>query len=409
MVVAGGSRGDVQPLVSLAQAIKSAGHDVTVVATQDTGRLITDHGLAFEGFDLSAAAQLATEAGRAWTRESAGRPMRELRYMRQFYEQMAEPVARGLLALSGRADLFVSGILSFDAVASIAAHDGVAHAIALLAPFHPSADGRSGLTALNPRTHRANLTRTRIGRYLLARSATQVGRRVRVQLGLRETGPRGLITALDTTPTVLGASPLLVPPPPDWPPTVTVTGPWLLPAPEAWRPPKALADFLVSGPPPIYLGFGSMSGAQPQRTHDLAIAAARATGHRLLLAGTGLTGLDGADVFGISDAPHGWLFPRTCAAVHHGGSGTTHAALTAGVPQLAVPHLGDQPFWGRRIHEEGLGPPPLPLNRLTLDSLTTALRTLTTTPHLCVRAAALGELTRSEQGAIRARDSLLSS
>lgn len=133
--------------------------------------------------------------------------------MRQVYAETAEPLAAGLLSLAGSADLFVSGILTVDSMASIAEHDGVAHATALLGPFHPTKDGRAGLTAQNPRIQTANKSRTWVGRWLLSRSVTQAGRLVRQRFGMLETGPKGFVRTLDTVRTVLGASPLLVPTP----------------------------------------------------------------------------------------------------------------------------------------------------------------------------------------------------
>ena len=409
MVVAGGSRGDVQPLVALAQHIQSAGHDVTLAAPRDAEHVVSDRGLDYHRLDVSMTEQMTTAAGRAWIADSAGRPFTELRHMRRVYEETALPLADSLIGLSGRADLFVSGILTVDSLASIAAYDGVAHATALLCPFHPSADGRCGLTAQNPRTRRSNLTRTKIGRWLLARSVTQAGRLVRGRLGMAETGATGFIRTLDTVATVLGASPLLVPAPHDWPSTVTVTGAWTLPAHDHRRPPTQLTDFLEAGPPPVYLGFGSMAVVQPERIHAVALAAARAARVRLILAGTELDGLDGDDVIGVDNVPHEWLFPQVRAVVHHGGAGTTHAALLAGVPQLAVPHIADQPYWGRRVHEAGVGPEPLPLNRLTVDRLSQRLRTLAQSADLVARAGDVGRQARGERGAAHAANTLLAS
>jgi sterol 3beta-glucosyltransferase len=406
-IVAGGSRGDVQPLVPLAQGIHSAGHEVTVAASVDSERLVTDSGLRFHPFAVSITDMMRTDAGRAWIADSAGRPFRELRHLREVYAESARPLAEGLLKLVGSADLFVSGVLTIDAMASIAGHDGVGHVTAMLSPLHPTADGRAGVTATNSRKGISNLTRTRMSRRMLAGSFTRSGSVVREQLGMPETGAKGFLHALDTTTAALGASPLLVPTPPDWPRSVTVTGPWSLPAPDDWAPPSELVDFLAAGPLPVYLGFGSMSVVQPTRIREIAIAAARAAGLRLLLSGTDLTGPDGDDILGISDVPHTWLFPRTRAVVHHGGAGTTHAALLAGVPQLTVPHIADQPYWGRRVHEEGVGPPPLPLNKLTVDRLTERLRVLVGSAPFTARAADLGQQARAEDGVSAAVELLL--
>ena len=71
----------------------------------------------------------------------------------------------------------------------------------------------------------------------------------------------------------------------------------------------------------------------------------------------GLAGLsvNGApDVIGIGSAPHEVLFARCAVVVHHGGAGTTAAAVRAGVPQVVVPHAADQPYWGRRMADLGV-------------------------------------------------------
>lgn len=396
-MVAGGSRGDVQPIVALARGIHAAGHDVTVAASPDAEELVTGHGVAFRGVGVSIGDEIASSSGREWITGSSRNPFRELRNMRRVYEEHAEALADGLLALAGSADLFVSGILSFDSVESLATHDGARHRIALLCPLHPTSDGRAGLTARMNQVHPANLTRTRTGTWLLSRASVATGRAVRRRLGMTETGPRGFRATLASTPSVLGVSPLLVPAPPDWPETVTVTGPWTLDG-QDWAPEAELAAFLAGGAPPLQLGFGSMSVVQPDHIREVATAAARASGVRLLLAGTDLRGPDGEDVYGVGDLPHSQLFPRVRGVVHHGGAGTTHTALRAGVPQVAVPHIADQPFWGRRIAAEHLGPKPLPLHKLSADRLADRIRALLDTPVFAARASDVGALARAEDG-----------
>lgn len=57
------------------------------------------------------------------------------------------------------------------------------------------------------------------------------------------------------------------------------------------------------------------------------------------------------------------------AALHHGGAGTTGASLSAGLPTIVCPFMGDQPFWARRVHELGVGPAPLDRRRLSVGAL----------------------------------------
>ena len=86
------------------------------------------------------------------------------------------------------------------------------------------------------------------------------------------------------------------------------------------------------------------------------------------------------------------------AVVHHGGAGTTGAGFRAGVPSVLVPHLGDQPFWAKRVTELGVGPQPIPRRKLTSERLAAAITTATTDQSMQARAAALGKRIRAEDG-----------
>jgi UDP:flavonoid glycosyltransferase YjiC (YdhE family) len=110
-----------------------------------------------------------------------------------------------------------------------------------------------------------------------------------------------------------------------------------------------------------------MLGADPARLTATVVAAVRQVGQRcILLSGWGgLAAVGGDDVLVVDEAPHDWLFPRVAAVVHHGGAGTTAAALRAGVPAVVVPFGVDQPFWGARVAALGTGPRPIPVRALT--------------------------------------------
>lgn len=201
-------------------------------------------------------------------------------------------------------------------------------------------------------------------------------------------------------PVLHGFSPVLCPRPGDWPATAVVTGHWPL-APSGAALPQGVVDFLDAGPPPVYVGFGSMAGRNPERTAGEVVAALRQARCRGVLAGGwgGLAPVESADdLLFIESAPHDALFPRVSAVVHHGGAGTTHAGLRAGRPSVLCPFFGDQPFWGRRVHTLGLGPPPLPQRRLDADRLAAALVAATTDPGMRAESAAIGRALAAESG-----------
>jgi UDP:flavonoid glycosyltransferase YjiC (YdhE family) len=103
-------------------------------------------------------------------------------------------------------------------------------------------------------------------------------------------------------------------------------------------------------------------------------------------------------VLTLAEVPHAWLFPRCAAVVHHGGAGTTAAAFRAGVPSVVVPHMADQPYWGRRVHDLGAGPRPIPRHRLTASTLGEAIHAAVTDDALRSNAARLGTAIGMEGG-----------
>ena len=202
-----------------------------------------------------------------------------------------------------------------------------------------------------------------------------------------------------------GWSPSVLPQPPDWGRWLHVTGYWFLERLGEWKPPRELADFLDSGPPPVYVGFGSMNKTDPEQLTDIVLRALERTDRRGVLV-TGWGGISNSaspdTVFAVEEVPHDWLFERVEAAVHHGGAGTTAASLRAGIPTIVVPFFADQPFWGRRVAELGVGPEPIPRRSLTVERLTSAIRQATSDRDMKSRAAALGQRIRAETGIERA-------
>jgi sterol 3beta-glucosyltransferase len=121
---------------------------------------------------------------------------------------------------------------------------------------------------------------------------------------------------------------------------------------------------------------------------------------------TGWGGLGKADlpsqVFRIESIPHDWLFPQMAAVVHHGGAGTTAAALRAGVPSVIVPFAADQPFWADRVVRLGAGPKPIPRKQLSVDRLARAIAAAVSDKDMQNRAAAIGVRIRAENGVAEA-------
>ena len=189
---------------------------------------------------------------------------------------------------------------------------------------------------------------------------------------------------------------------------IVQTGAWILPD---NRPlPQDVESFIDAGDAPVYVGFGSMAMRAAADVGPVALEAARAHGRRLILArGWANVALpdDADDVLTIGDVNHQALFPRVAAVVHHGGAGTTTTAAVAGVPQVVVPQIVDQPHWARRVAELGIGAAhdgPVP----TAESLATALGTALA-PETRARAGVVASEVRTDGATVAARRLLRSS
>lgn len=202
-------------------------------------------------------------------------------------------------------------------------------------------------------------------------------------------------------PVLYPFSPAVVPRPADFPPSAHITGFWFRADAPAWEPPAEMTAFLDQGGPIVYVGFGSMGfGGSAEERGRLLVDALQEAGVRAVVS-TGWGGVrpeasDGIHLVG--DVPHEQLFPLVDAVVHHGGAGTTAACLRAGRPTLICPMLGDQPFWGRRVHDVGAGPEPLPLRRARTRDLAERIRRLVGEVGFAQRAGELAARITQEDG-----------
>ncbi|KAK7052338.1 glycosyltransferase family 1 protein [Favolaschia claudopus] len=193
-------------------------------------------------------------------------------------------------------------------------------------------------------------------------------------------------------------SPALVPKPLDWPAHIDVCG-FFFREPPNYTPPPELDAFLRAGPPPVYIGFGSIVIDDPERMSTLILQAVQTAGVRAIIS-RGWSKLDGPpldNVLYLGDCPHEWLFQHVAAVVHHGGAGTTACGLLNGKPTTIVPFFGDQPFWGKMVAVAGAGPKPIPSNNLDVKTLAEAI-TFCLTPEAAAAARVIAEKMKSESG-----------
>ena len=102
----------------------------------------------------------------------------------------------------------------------------------------------------------------------------------------------------------------------------------------------------------------------------------------------------------IGKVSHDQLFRHASAIVHHGGAGTTASALHAGKPQIVVPHIGDQNFFGMEMERIGVGQR---LGKIWWpEHLHTNLDKLLSDPERAKRAEVIAAELRQENGPAQA-------
>jgi len=374
-----GTRGDLQPYVALGLALKAAGHDIILSGPENFADWVQTYGIEYAPGGIDIQALLQSPEGREII---AGNPISILRNMRRVGSQlMAGTIEASTEACKG-ADLILYHPKVPIAVDIAEAWNIPIIATALqpvLVPTRAFPCMGVSVRSLGPTFNRLSYAVVRGQRALFAKQLNQWRQEA---LGLKPAARFARAAYLNDTPIpVLHAiSEVILPRPEDWPDYAHLTGYWFLEDQTGWVPPPGLQAFLDAGPPPVYVGFGSMTDTDPRAKAALITNAVEKSGSRAVIA-SGWGGIDAStlpkDTFAIDSAPHDKLFPLMSAIVHHGGAGTTASAFRAGKPQVVVPYFGDQPFWGARVEALNVGPTPLPQKRLTSKKLASAIRAAT--------------------------------
>jgi len=401
-----GTRGDVQPYVALGGGLRHAGYDVRIATHEAFEELVLGNGLEFAPLTVDIQAVMRGSAGQQWV-ESGGNQLRFLTSM----IRLAFPTLRLMLSDSWHACQGTEAIIySTFAIAGYS----VAEALdipGIAAPLQPLTRTRAfsmmGFPAFNLGA-KLNWLSYLIGEQLLWQPFRTVLNRWRKEkLGLSPISIQGPFTGVykDRHPWLYGFSPSVIAKPLDWPEWVHVAGYWFLDLQEGWSPLGRVVDFLAAGPPPVCIGFGSMVDREREKLLGIAIEALKQTGQRGIL----ITGWGGmrdrmlpGEITAVESIPHEWLFPQMAAIVHHGGAGTTAAALRSGVPSIVTPFFADQPFWGRIVEHLGVGPTPILRKKLSVGRLVDAIEIATGDDDIRERAKAIGDKIRSEDGVARA-------
>lgn len=354
-----GSRGDIQPFLQIARILKRYGHRVRV-ATHPAFKDFIEKDVGLEFFSIGGdpselMAFMVKNPGLIPSLETVrqGEIARRRKGMAEIFEGLWRACVNATDDEGDKANMKMMGTKApFVADAIIANPPSFAHVhiaerlgiplhIMFTFPYSPTESFPHPLANINPQKGNTPMSQVNFMSYPLVEMMTWQGlgdlvNRFRVKtLGLEPVSSLwapGALYRMKVPYTYLW-SPGLVPKPKDWGPEIDIAGYVFLDLASDYDPPKELTDFLDAGPPPIYIGFGSIVVDDPDKFTQMIFDAVKMAGVRALVS-KGWGGLGGDNtpdnIFMLENTPHDWLFPRVKAVVHHGGAGTAAAGLKAG-------------------------------------------------------------------------------
>lgn len=396
-----GTRGDMQPYLALARGMRSRGHEVMIVAPDQFGDMALAEGVGFTPLPAAFLDILDSPEAREAIGNSKpgfGAGFKLLKHYRGLMRQVLDAEWQSARDFRPDAILYHAKALGAPHVAT---RLGIASFLASPLPgFTPTSAFPTPVLPfanLGPLNRLSHALMIHGGNVIFAKGIRQWRAE---SLGLPQRGK-----VAPNAGTLYGYSPHVLPKPADWGEDVAVSGYWFLDS-QDWTPDPELAAFLAGGDKPVYTGFGSMPGGAPEALTRAVVDGLRRAGKRGVIASAGgaMQALGPMpDMYFIAGAPHDRLFPLMQATIHHGGAGTTGAALRAGRPTTIVPFLGDQPFWARRVQQLGVGPAALDKKQLTPEAIASAVAQMDD-PTMRQRADALGDHIRAENGVAVAMD-----
>ncbi|CAJ1510880.1 glycosyltransferase [[Mycobacterium] burgundiense] len=398
-----GTRGDVEPSVSIGRELQRRGHDVRLAVPPDLVEFAEAAGLVAVPYGPELPRFLQEEFLRNFWTQLLRNPLGSLRELwRPIVEYWGE-TSTTLASLAAGADLLSTGLNYEQPAANVAEHYDIPLATLHHFPMRPN--GR--LVPMLPSV----LVRSAgtISEWMLWRMTKEVEDAQRLELGLpKATAPSPRRIAARESLEIQAYDAVSVPGlAAEWS-TWGDRRPFVgaLTMGLATETDAEVTSWIADGTPPICFATGSIPVASPAETVEMISAACAQLGERALVCGGG-TDFSGvghsAHVKVVGTVNYATVFPACRAIVHHGGSGTTAASLRAGVPTLILWSSADQPYWGNQLKRLKVGASRR-LSSTSEKSLTADLRRILTPEHASRARAVATMMTEPSQSVTKAAD-----
>ena len=404
-----GSLGDMHPKIALGLELQKRGHDVVIAAAEAYRTKIDGLGLGFAPM-----APHPDPDDRELIRELMDVRKGSETVIRRIIIPSLREMFDDLMAAVSGADLLLTGEIVY-AVKSVVEKSGIKWISTSLQPgtlfsaydpfMPPMAPWLEHLRFLGPVFFRNFY---RLAKWI-ARDWYKPYRAFRRDLGLSEDHDPIFYEKYSPLLHLALFSKVLSPPQPDWPPNTVQTGFCFYDGHEdVPQVQPELEEFLNAGEPPIVFTLGSAAVMDARDFYDESAVAAEMLGRRALLlygfVNDPPKGLN-TNIIGFEYAPYSHVFPRSACVIHQGGAGTTAQVLRAGVPHLIMPYAHDQPDNASRCRRLGVAE-VIGRDSYTAKAASTAIGKLLSDTSYSEKAAKVGELVRSEGGAVAACDEI---
>lgn len=402
-LLAHGSRGDIQPILALGDTLRSRGHSVVLTVNSNLVAWAKRSGLDVVETELDMEALLKSADGRRVL--ANGKITDFFNSLAAAEDDVRDDMLRATIEATDGADIVLSTVLTMMRGGLLAQHRQVPFGLVATMPVQATT---SWASMFSPWPHLGAPALNWLSHGVLQELYWHKAQKPRLEacelLGL---DPRNVRVRLEDIPSVHIYSDWLAPRPSDWSAIHRTAGFCPL-SPELRERlgegvPSELDAWLKAGPAPVFFGLGSMPVLDPKSWLEFIAETTKRRGIRALV-GAGWSDLDRAHlpehVFVAGAFDHDAVLPRCRAAMHHGGAGTTHAALRAGLPSYVLSVFADQPFWGWRTTALEVGG-TMPFASVNLELLDAAIDSVLD-PAKQARAQRLGAALRAEQGALRA-------
>ena len=377
-----GTRGDLQPYIALGLGLQDAGHEVLIVSSKNEENFVKNFGLEF--FALSVDIQKLMDGEEVQAMSKGNNPLKfilsHLKGSKKLKRLMVE-TQHEIWTACQSADIIIfhPGMpLGFFIAKDKKRISVMANAFPVIA----TKDYPSILFYTSPRLGRLfNMITHKIFEKLfwaLSKAAVVEFWNTSVRTKMNFSVPPISQQIESGMPVLNGYSHLFFHQSNDWPKNIHTTGGWFIDKEPNFVPSPELLRFIENGEAPIYIGFGSMKDISSFNITLNIIKEALDISKQRAVVGLGwskysYTDINPDNIFLIESIPHTWLFPKMKIVIHHGGAGTTTTGLRAGKPTIVIPHNADQPGWGQRVFELGVGSKPIKKTSLTAGKLATAI------------------------------------